>query len=95
MFYIEMLARPFKRYYRTWSKKCTGRIFFFHCFTYCKFGNFREIFIFASSVKRHICHVKKSRLRYDLPSSDRDKEFSVFREGFIFAKLRIREVSRK
>ena len=25
---------------------------------YCKFGNFRENFIFANSVKRHICDVK-------------------------------------
>ena len=25
---------------------------------YCKFGNFRENFIFASSVKRQICDVK-------------------------------------
>ena len=27
---------------------------------YCKFGNFRENFIFANSVKRHICDVKNS-----------------------------------
>ena len=26
--------------------------------TYCKFGNFRENFIFTNSVKRHICDVK-------------------------------------
>ena len=25
---------------------------------YCKFGNFRENFIFANNVKRHICDVK-------------------------------------
>ena len=34
---------------------------------YCKFGNFRENFIFAKSVRRHICEVQISRLRRDLP----------------------------
>ena len=29
---------------------------------YCKFGNFRENFIFANSVKRHICDVKNCDL---------------------------------
>ena len=62
---------------------------------YCKFGNFRENFIFANSVKRHISHVKKLRTWHDLPSSVKDKELSPFLEAFIFAKLRIREVSRK
>ena len=33
---------------------------------YCKFGNFRENFIFANSGKRRICHNRKSRLRHDL-----------------------------
>ena len=28
---------------------------------YCKFGNFRENFIFANSVKRHICDAQKLR----------------------------------
>ena len=28
---------------------------------YCKLGNFRENFIFANSVKRHICDKKKNR----------------------------------
>ena len=36
---------------------------------YCKFGNFRENFIFANSVKRHICNNKSSRLGHDLPIS--------------------------
>ena len=27
---------------------------------YCKFGNFRENYIFANNVKKHICDVKKS-----------------------------------
>ena len=34
---------------------------------YCRFGNFRENFIFANSIKRHISDVKKSRLRIELP----------------------------
>ena len=58
---------------------------------YCKLGNSRENFIFANSVKRHICHVKNSRLRHDLPTSVKDKAYSPFREGFIIAKLRTRE----
>ena len=36
---------------------------------YCRFGNFRENFIFANSIKRHISDVKNSRLRQDLPIS--------------------------
>ena len=62
---------------------------------YCKFGNFRENFIFANSIKGHICQVTNSRLWHDLTISVNDNEFSPFRESFIFAKLRIREVSRK
>ena len=55
---------------------------------YCRFGNFRENFIFANSVKRHtcICHVKNPRIWHDLPTSVKDKEFSPFHEGSIFAK---------
>ena len=63
--------------------------------TYCKFGNFRENFIFANIIKRHISDVKNSRLRQDLPISINDRETLTFREGFIFTKLRICEVSRK
>ena len=59
--------------------------------SHCKFGNFMENFIFANSVKRHICKVKHSRLWHDLPTSVNDKEFSPFWEGLIFAKFRIRE----
>ena len=34
-----------------------------HCLSkYCEFGNFRENFIFANRVKRHICHGKNLRL---------------------------------
>ena len=61
----------------------------------CKFGNFRENFIFANSVKRHICDVKKSQLGHDLPTSVNDRAISLIREGFIFTKLCIGEVSRK
>ena len=64
-------------------------------FWYCKFGNFRENFIFANSVKRHICDVKNSRLSHDLHISVNDRVISPFREDLIFTKLRICEVSRK
>ena len=60
---------------------------------YCRFGNFRENFIFANSIKRHISDVKNSRLGQDLPISKNDRVILPFREGFIFTKLR--EVSRK
>ena len=36
---------------------------------YCRFGNFRENFIFANGIKRHISDVKNSQLRQDLPIS--------------------------
>ena len=63
--------------------------------TYCKFGNFREKFIFANTVKRHICDVKKSRTGHNLPISVNDRVISPIREDLIFTKLRICEVSRK
>ena len=62
--------------------------------TYCKSGNFRYNFIFANSVKRHICDVKNSRKGPDLPTSVNDRVILPFREGFIFTKLRNCEVSR-
>ena len=62
---------------------------------YCKFGNFREYFIFTNSIKRHISDVKNSRIRQDLPLSINDRVILPFRKGFIFTKLRICEVSRK
>ena len=61
---------------------------------YCKFGNFREHFIFATSVKRHICDVKNSRLGYDLPTSVNDRVILPFREVFFsrkFAYAKFRE----
>ena len=66
---------------------------FLHRFYYCRFGNFRENFVFANSFKRHISDVKDSRLRQDLPISINDRVILPFRVGFIFPKLRICEVS--
>ena len=51
-------------------------------FWYCKFGNFRDNFIFTNSVKRHICHIKKSRLGPDLPTSVNDRVISPFHKDF-------------
>ena len=62
-------------------------------FRYCRFGNLRENFIFVNSIKRYISDVKNSRLRQDLPKSINDRVILPFREGFIFTKLDIREVS--
>ena len=50
--------------------------------------------IFAKSIKRHICDVQTSQLRHDLPLSVNDRVILLFREGLIFTKLRICEVSR-
>ena len=58
-------------------------------FLYCKFGNFRDNFIFANSVKTHICDVENSRQGRDLPISVNDRVISPIREDFIFTKLRI------
>ena len=46
-----------------------------------------EIFIFAKSIKRHICDVNNSQLGHDLPSSVNNRMILPFREGFIFTKL--------
>ena len=59
------------------------------CTIYCRFGNFRENFIFANNIKRHISDVEKSPLRQGLPVSINDRVILPFREGFIFTKLRI------
>ena len=56
---------------------------------------FRENFIFANSIKRHISDVKNSRLRQELPISINDRVILSFHEGFISTKLRICEVMRK
>ena len=45
--------------------------------------------------KIHICEVKNSRLRHDLPISVKDRVISPIREDFMFTKLRICQVSGK
>ena len=62
---------------------------------FCKSRNFCDNFIFANSVKRHICDAKNSRQGHDLHKPVNDRVISAFREDFIFTKLRICEVSRK
>ena len=62
---------------------------------YGKFENFDENFIFANSVKRHICDVENSQLAHDLPMSVYDRMISPISEGYIFTKLRTCEVSQK
>ena len=52
---------------------------------YCKFGNIRENFIFANSVKRHICDVKM-RLEHDLPRSVNDRVVCVFFARILFSR---------
>ena len=47
---------------------------------YCKFGNFRENFIFANSDKRHIWDVKNSRLGHDFREE-------LFSRNFSYAKF--------
>ena len=54
---------------------------FFIQLTYFRFGNFRENFIFANSIKRRISDVKNLQLRQDLPISIKDRS-----QGF-YAKL--------
>ena len=56
---------------------------------------FRKNFIFANSVKRHICDAKNSQIGHDLRILVNDRVISAFREDFIFTKLRICKVSRK
>ena len=62
---------------------------------YCKFGHFRENFIFANSVKTHICNVENSRQGRGSPISVNDRVISPIHEDFIFTKLGVCEVSRK
>ena len=63
---------------------------------YCRFGNFRENFIFANCIKRHISDVKNSQLRQDIPISINDRVILPICEGFIFtAKFRENKVLAK
>ena len=51
---------------------------------YCRFGYFRENFIFANSIKIHISDVKISRLTQDLHIiSINDRVILPFPDGFI------------
>ena len=54
-----------------------------------RFGNFRENFIFANNIKRHISDVKNLRLRQDLLISINDRVILPFRDGCVCTKLRI------
>ena len=45
----------------------------------------RVDFIFANSVKKHICNIKNSRLGHDLPTLVNDRMISPSCEGFIFS----------
>ena len=47
-------------------------------YVYCIFRNFRENFIFANNIKRHVCDIKNSLFSRGL----------YFREYFAFAKFR-------
>ena len=63
---------------------------------YCRFGNFRENFIFANSIKRHISDVNNLRLRQNLPISINDRVILPFREvlfsrNFAYAYAKFRE----
>ena len=53
-----------------------------------------ENFIFANSVKRHICDVKNSRLRHDLLTSRNDIMVSPLREDFIFTFAKIKTIAK-
>ena len=46
-------------------------------------------------MQTYICQVQNSRLWHDLTTSVNDRVISTFFEGFIYAKLRVRKVSRK
>ena len=57
-----------------------------------KIGNFRESFIFANSVKRHICDAQSSQLRNNLhiSVSERESDFAISCGFYMrsFAKLK-------
>ena len=62
---------------------------------YCKSGNFHENFIFADSIKRHICDFKNWRIGHDVPILVNDRVISPFREDSIFIKLRENKILAK
>ena len=55
---------------------------------------FARILFFRIALKDNFAPLK-SRLAYDLPISVTDRMISLFRDDFIFTKLRICKVSRK
>ena len=63
-------------------------------YMYCKFENFRENFIFANGVKRHICDVKNLRQRQDLPISVNHRVISPFHEGFFHETSHMRSFNK-
>ena len=54
---------------------------------------FMQILFSRKALKRHNCHIKNSGLRHDLMITVIDIVILLFREGFIFTKLCIWEVS--
>ena len=52
-------------------------------------------FISRNMVKRHIYDVKNLRPEHGLPISVKHRVILLYRESFVFTKLRICEVSRK
>ena len=55
---------------------------------------FSRDFIFANSIKRHICDVRNSRLGHDIRISVNNRVILPFREGFNFTKLRMRSFAK-
>ena len=64
-FAIELFGDALRVIYARFNKPGHKKI-------YCKFGNFRENFIFANSFKKYIRDVKNSRLGHDLAVSTND-----------------------
>ena len=77
------------------SSQCSGLGKFRTFSKYCKSWNFRENFIFANNIKRHIYEAKNSQLGHDIHISVNNRVISAFGKDFIFMKLPICEVSRK
>ena len=60
---------------------------------YSNFRNYRENFIFANSVKRHICDAKIRHYGMFFSTPVNDRVIPLFREErFIFTKLRTRVI---
>ena len=78
-----------------------GKICNFLYKRYWTFGKFRENFIFANSLKRHICHFKNSRQGHDFNIYQQMTEWSrhfariLFSWNFASAKFRENKTLRK